>query len=101
MRVNRFAFLNLPILQPWEPSRRNGFAVYQTKRSNSNLTNSPKIWVHFRPLSQGREASKLENSYGDESNKDTLEQVLTLNFVHLPQHEHVSQINLKQHSIAN
>ena len=26
MRVNRFVFLNLPILQPREPSRRNGFA---------------------------------------------------------------------------
>ena len=26
MRINRFVFLNLPVLQPWEPSRRNGFA---------------------------------------------------------------------------
>ena len=26
MRVNRFVFLNLPILQPRKPSRRNGFA---------------------------------------------------------------------------
>jgi hypothetical protein len=26
MRVNRFVFLNLPILKPREPSRRNGFA---------------------------------------------------------------------------
>ena len=26
MRINRFVFLNLPVLQPREPSRRNGFA---------------------------------------------------------------------------
>ena len=26
MRVNRFVFLNLPMLQPWRPSWRNGFA---------------------------------------------------------------------------
>ncbi|CAH1664188.1 hypothetical protein CHELA20_40311 [Hyphomicrobiales bacterium] len=25
MRINRFVFLNLPVLQPREPSRRNGF----------------------------------------------------------------------------
>ena len=62
MRVNRFVFLNLPMLKPREPSRRNGFASTPFTcglRHPAGWQQVTAAWAHAPLTAEGKAISRF------------------------------------------